>query len=176
MNQSRDHQPRQRRSSVCRQVRLDAETHVKLEALASDFHRKRAAILRYVMQWGLAHTTGWTIDLSIPNHPHLVHMLVDPELLQQVQEAADAHGSNVAAWLRHAMRHITPEDFPASWRQGKPATRSHESGYYDRRFQLRLDPATQTKLETFMQTFDRSAAEIVRQLITQPTPKDFPPS
>jgi len=58
--------------------------HAKLEELARTFRRKRATILRYVMQWGLALTDGWTIDSSIPDRPHLVHMLVDPDLLQQV--------------------------------------------------------------------------------------------
>jgi hypothetical protein len=48
--------PRQRRSSVCRQARLDAEMHTKLEELARTFRRKHAAILRYVMQWGLTLT------------------------------------------------------------------------------------------------------------------------
>jgi hypothetical protein len=48
----------QRRYSVRRQARLDAETHAKLEELAHTFHRKRAAILRFVMQWGLTQTQG----------------------------------------------------------------------------------------------------------------------
>jgi hypothetical protein len=33
-----------------------------------------------------------------------------------------------------------------------------------------------TKLQVFMQTFDRSAAEIIRQLIAQASPEDFPQS
>jgi hypothetical protein len=93
-------QPRQRRYSVRRQARLDAETHAKLEELARTFHRKRAQILRYVMQWGLAHTTGWTVDPSSLDRAHLVHMLVNSELLQEVQDAADAHRTSVAAWVR----------------------------------------------------------------------------
>lgn len=94
--------PRQRRYSTRFQARLDSDTHAKLEVLANTFRRKCAAILRYVMDWGLAHAEGWMIDLSIPDRPHLVHMLVDPELLQQVQNAAAAHGADVAAWERHA--------------------------------------------------------------------------
>jgi predicted transcriptional regulator len=169
-------QPRQRRDSVRCQARLDAETHAKLEALATDFQRKRGVILRSVMSWGLAHTAGWTADLSIPDRPHLVHMLVEPELGQQVQEAAAAHGVSVAAWLRHAMRQVTPEDFPASWRAGDIATRAHESGYYHNRLMLRLDDATQRKLETLMHTFHRPAAEIIRQLVAQAQPEEFPES
>jgi hypothetical protein len=176
MNPPLEPQPRQHRYNIRLQARLDAGTYGKLEALTRTFHRKRAAILRYVMQWALAHTTAWTIDPSIPAHPHLVHMLVDPELCQQVQEAADAHGATVTAWLRHAMRQITPEDFPASWHAGDIASRSHESGYYNRKFGLRLDVVTSQTPEVLTQTFDRSAAEIIRQLIVQARPEDFPQS
>ena len=169
-------QPRQRRYSVRHQARLDAETHAKLEQLVGTFHRKRAAILRYVMDWGLTQTTGWTVDPSIPDRPHLLHLLVDPDLLQQVQEAADAHGASVAAWLRQAMREVTPEAFPASWRAGETAARSHESGYFHRKFGLRLDEASSRTLEGLTNTFHRSAAEMIRQLIAQATPEDCPSS
>ena len=103
-------------------------------------------------------------------------MLVAPERCQQVQDAAAAHGVSMAAWLRHAMRQVTPEDFPASWRAGEIATRSHESGYYHNRLMLRLDDATQRKLETLMHTFHRPAAEIIRQLVAQAQPEEFPES
>ena len=135
-------QPRQHRYRVRHQARLDAETHLKLEALTRTFHRKRVVILRYVMQWGLTPTTVWTIGLSIPDRPQLVHILVEPDLLQSVQDAADAHGASVATWLRHAMRQVTLEDFPASWRAEGTTPRSHESGYYHRKFGLRLDDET----------------------------------
>jgi hypothetical protein len=98
MHRPPETRPRHRRYRVRRQARLDTETHAKLEALAHTFHRKRAQILRYVMQWGLTHTTGWTVDPSSPDRAHLVHMLVNSELLQEVQDAADAHGTSVAAW------------------------------------------------------------------------------
>jgi predicted transcriptional regulator len=176
MAPSPEPQPRRRRYSVRYQARLNAETHAKLEALANTFHRKRAAILRYVMQWGLAYTTAWTVDPSIPDCPHLVHMLVDPELCQQVQEAADVHGTSVAAWLRHAMRQVTPDDFPPSWRAEETAVRSHDSGYFRRKFGLRLDNVASRKLEALTLTFDRSADEIIRQLIAQAAPDDFPQS
>jgi hypothetical protein len=74
------------------------------------------------------------------------------------------------------IRQVTPDDFPASWRAGATAIRSHDSGYYHRRFQLRLDHDTAQKLETFMQTFHRSAAETIRQLIAQARSEDFPQS
>jgi hypothetical protein len=125
---------------------------------------------------GLTHTTIWTIDPAIPDRPHLVHVLVEPDLLQQVQDAANAHGVTVAAWLRHALRRVTPDDFPPSWRAEQTATRSHDSSYYGTRFMLRLDHETLTELAALMQTFDRSAAEIIRQLIAQAIPEAFPPS
>jgi hypothetical protein len=167
-------QPRQRRYSVQHQALLDSEAYAKLAELARTFRRKRAAMLRYVMQWGLTHTQGWMVNLSIPNRPYLVHMLVEPELRQQVQDTADAPGVTVAAWLRHAMRQVSPEDFLASWRAADTAFRSHDAGCYDWRFQLRLDQATQQKLATLMQTFGRSAAEVTRRLVAQATSEDFP--
>jgi predicted transcriptional regulator len=176
MNPPPEPQPRQRRYRARRQARLDAETSAKLEELARTFHRKRAAVLRFVMEWGLTHATGWTLDPSIPDRPHLVHMLVDLELLQQVQDAADAHSVSVAAWLRHAMRLVIPENFPAGWRVGDIATRSDDARYYGQRFMLRLDQGTSTKLATLTQTFHRSAAEVIRQLIAQASPEVFPPS
>jgi predicted transcriptional regulator len=169
-------QPRRKRYNVRWQARLDAETHTKLQALAQAFHRKRAQILRHVMQWALADTHGWTVDRTIPAAVHPVTLLMDPELCQQVQDAAAAHGGSVAAWVRQAMRQVTPEDFPPSWRAGDSAARSHESGYFRRKFGLCLDEETSRKLEALMHTFDRSAAEIIRALIAQATPEDFPTS
>jgi predicted transcriptional regulator len=176
MNPAPEPRPRQLRYSVRYQARLDRETLAKLEKLVSALHRKRAQILRHTMQWGLAHTTGWTVDQSIPDRSHLVHMLVAPELSLQVQEAAKAHGASVAAWLRHAMSQVSLEDFPASWRGGETAPRSHESGYYHRPFMLRLNDETSAKLATLAQTLHRSAAEVIRQLIAQATPEVFPES
>jgi hypothetical protein len=50
--------PRHRRDRVRYQARLDAETHAKLQDLTTAFHRKRSAILRFVMDWGLTQTQG----------------------------------------------------------------------------------------------------------------------
>jgi hypothetical protein len=55
-----EHPPQQPRDRVRRPACLDGDTHAKLEALAKVFHRKHAAILRYVMHWGLAYTQGQT--------------------------------------------------------------------------------------------------------------------
>jgi predicted DNA-binding protein len=168
--------PRHVRYSVRHQARLDAETHAKLEELEDAFRRKRAAILRYVMQWGLHHSERWTIDRSTVCAVPPVPVLLEPELLQQVQDAAAAHGVSMAAWLREAMRRITADDFPASWRAGEGAGRSHESGYFRRKFGLRLDAVTSHKLETLTHTFERPAADVIRQLILQARVEDFPQS
>jgi predicted transcriptional regulator len=108
-----------------------------------------------------------------------VGMLLDPELLQQVQEGAAVHGATVAAWLRQAMRQVTLEDFPGSWQaeniQGR-RPRSHDSRQYRTRFMLRLDDETSEKLDTLTRTFGCSAAEVLRHLVAQATPEDFPQS
>jgi predicted transcriptional regulator len=142
VNTLSDDDPRQRRYSIRHQARLDAETHTKLEELAAAFHRKRSAILRSVMQWGLTQTRRWTVGMAVPGTVRTVSMLLEPDLLQHVQEAAAAHGMTVAAWVRHAMRQVTSEAFPASWRAQKTPSRSHDSGAYHRRFMLRLHEAT----------------------------------
>lgn len=103
-------------------------------------------------------------------------MLVDPEVLQPVQDAADAHGASVAVWLRQALRRVTLGDFPASWRAGNMAARSHDSGYDDHTFGLRLDEVTSRTLEILTQTFQRSAAEMIHQLMAQAPPEDVPQS
>ena len=126
MNPPLGPQPRQRRDSVRHQAHLDAETHAELEELAASFHRKRGPILRHVMEWGLTQTQQWAIDRSIAAAVPSVPVLLAPELLQQVQYAAAAHGVSVATGLRHALHQIAPDDFPASWRAGKTAGRSHE--------------------------------------------------
>jgi predicted DNA-binding protein len=174
MTPPRDPQPRHVRYSVRYQARLDAETHAKLEELAATFHRKRSAILRHVMPWGLTQTRGWTVDRAVPGTVRTVGMLLEPELLQQVQEAAATHGATIAAWLRQAMRQVTIDDFPASWRAGVIGVRSHDSQIYDQRFMLRLDETTGQKLKELVAQFGMSRAEIIRQLVAQATLEAFP--
>jgi hypothetical protein len=83
--------------------------------------------------------------MAVPGTVRTVGMLLEPELLQQVQEAAAAHGATVAAWVRHTLQQVTIEDFSESWRLGVAGVRSHDSGYYQRRFMLRLDDETSKK-------------------------------
>ena len=165
MNPPLEPRLRQRRYRVRRQARLDVDTRAKLEELARTFRRKRAAILRFVMSWGFTHGRAWTIDCSSPTASRPVNMLMDPELLQQVQDAVEAHGVTFAAWLCEAIRQVTPEDFPASWRVEAKASRSHESGYDGPKIGMGLDKVTAAKLAALTKALHHPAAEIMRQLI-----------
>jgi hypothetical protein len=99
---------------------------------------------------------------------------LEPELLRWVQDAAAAHNASLACWLQHALQQVNPDEFPPSWRAGETTVRSHGSGYYHRKFRLRLDEVTSGRLEALAQTFNRPAAEVIRQLIMQARPEDFP--
>jgi predicted transcriptional regulator len=176
MSSLREPQPRQRHYTARHEARLDAETLSKLEDLAKTFRRKRAAILRYVMQWRVSHSEGWIVDRSPVVAVPPVPVLLEPQLLRRVQGVAAAHEVTAAAWLREAMRWITRDNVPASWRAGETTGRSPDSGYYHRKFGLRLDEETSRKLGTLTQAFHRPAAEVIRQLILQARPEDFPRS
>jgi predicted transcriptional regulator len=167
------------RYSARYQARLDAETYAKLEELARTFDRKRSVVLRCVMQWGLTQTQGWAIDRSIPTTIQPVAMLVEPELIRQVEQASAAHETRVAVWVRHALRQVTPDDFPASWHtevRESGQSRSHDSRRYRTRFRLRLDETTAQKLQLVVDYFGKPRAEVMRQLVAQATPKSFPAS
>jgi predicted transcriptional regulator len=155
------------RDRVRYQARLDAETQAKLEELAAAFHRKRSAILRHAMPWGLIQTQGWTTVRT-------VGMLLEPELLQQVQEAAATHGATGAAWVRQMLREVRIDDFPESWRADQIDVRSHDSQTYRQRFMLRLGERTSQKLQHLVEQLGMSRAEIIRQLVRQAKPEDFP--
>jgi hypothetical protein len=92
------------------------------------------------------------------------------------EKASTAAGVRLAPWLRHMVRQITIEDFPASWRQAQSEKRSHDSRTYGTRFMLRLDEPSQIKLQQLVKRFGTSKAEIIRQLIAQAEPEDFPAS
>jgi hypothetical protein len=81
---------------------------------------------------------------------------------------------NSAPWLRHMVRQITLMDVPASWQEARSEKRSHDSRTYGTRFMRRLDEPSQTKLQQLMTQFGASRAEIIRQLIAQAAPEDFP--
>jgi predicted transcriptional regulator len=175
MNLPRVPRTRPVRHSARYEARLDTETHAKLEDFARTFHRKRSAVLRCVMQWGLTQTQGWTVDTAVPGTVHTLSLLLELELLQQVQEAASAQGATVAAWVRQVMREVRSDDFPASWRAGVVVGRSHDSQTYGQRFMLRLDETTAQKLQELVAQFGMSRAAIIRQLIAQAKAEDFLP-
>jgi hypothetical protein len=96
------------------------------------------------------------------------------ELHAGVQKAAAAAGVHTAPWLRHMVRHIRLADFPASWQAEPSDERSHDSRRYDKRFMLRLDDPTWATLDALATHFERSGAEIIRQLLARATPETFP--
>jgi predicted transcriptional regulator len=158
-------------------ARLDAATRQKVDDLATRFHQPRAAVLGYIMHWGLTHGQAGPLNQGDAQGPmrHL-YLHVESALYEHVQKAATAAGVNTAPWLRQMVRQITLTDFPPSWQAETPAERSHDSRVYGTRFMLRLDHLTQEKLEDLSTHFNKPAAEIIRQLIAQAEPEDFPPS
>jgi predicted DNA-binding protein len=103
-------------------------------------------------------------------------LYVTCELHAGVQKAAAAAGVHTAPWLRHMVRHIRLADFPASWEAEPSDERSHDSRIYGKRFMLRLDDPTWERLDALATHFERSAAEIIRQLLARATPDMFPAS
>jgi len=90
-----------------------------------------------------------------------------------VEKAAMAAGVKIAPWLRTVVRQVTTADFPASWEVERLEERSHDSRIYGRRFMLRLDSPSETKLQQLITQFGASKAAIIRQLLVQAKPKDF---
>jgi hypothetical protein len=66
--------------------------------------------------------------------------------------------------------------FTHQLRVATPRERFHDSRIYTERFMLRLDESSQTTLQQLVTQFGASKAEIIRQLIAQAKPEDFPPS
>jgi predicted transcriptional regulator len=156
-------------------ARLDSTTRQKVDELARHFHQPRAAILCHIMQWGLHHGQTGPLDQGDAQGPvcHL-YLYVDAELHERVEKAATAVGMKIAPWLRHMVRQMTISDFPASWQEERSPERSHDSRTYGTRFLLRLDEPSQTKLQQLVDQFEASKAAIIRQLIAQVEPEDFP--
>jgi len=173
----RDDPPREPPARIRLDARLDATTRQKVDDLARHFHQPRGAVLRQVMRWGLSRGPTGPLDRD-DTHGSVCHLAcsIASALHQQVQQAAAAVGVKTAPWLRQMIRQVTPEDFPASWHEGHAAERSHESRRYGKRFMLRLDGQTWATLDAWSTHFERSAAEIIRQLLVQATPETFPAS
>jgi hypothetical protein len=165
------------RASIRMDARLDPTTRGKVDDLAQHFHQPRAAVLCHIMPWGLSREPTRPLDQGEPHGPvrHL-YLYVASDLHARVAKAATAAGMNIAPWLRHMVRRITMADFPASWQEARSEERSHDSHTYGTRFMLRLDEPSQIKLQSLVKQYGVSKAEIIRQLIAQAEPEDFPPS
>jgi hypothetical protein len=165
------------RSSIRMDARLDATTRAKVDDLARHFHQPRAAVLCHIMHWGLSREPIGPLDQGDAQGPvrHL-YLYVASDLHARVEKAATAAGMNIAPWLRHMVRQVTMADVPASWQEARSEKRSHDSRTYTERFMLRPDEPSQTKLQQLVKQFGASKAEIIRQLIAQAEPEDFPAS
>jgi hypothetical protein len=158
-------------------ARLDEPTRQKVDDLAQHFHQPRAAVLCYIMHWGLSREPIGPLDQGEPHSPvrHL-YLYVPSDLHARVEKAATAAGMNIAPWLRHMVRQITITDFPASWQEARLEKRSHDSRMYGGRFMLRLDEPSSDKLQSLIERFAVSKAQLIRQLVAQAKPEDFPKS
>jgi predicted DNA-binding protein len=172
-----DHRPSEPRSSIRTDARLDPATRQNVDNLSQHFGRPRAAVLCQIMEWGLGREQTGPLDQGEAQGPvrHL-YLYGASALHERVEKAAIATGMKIAPWLRHMVRQITITDFPRSWQEARSEKRSHDSRTYDRRFMLRLDEPSQTKLQQLVKQFEVSKAEIIRQLVAQAKPEDFPPS
>jgi hypothetical protein len=92
---------RQSTSKICIDARLDLMLRGKLEDLAVAFHRARAAVLGAVMRWGLSRGYAAHVDDAPPSSVRHLFIMVDPNLHQQVHEAAKSAGVDGSPWLRH---------------------------------------------------------------------------
>ena len=175
MNPAADRNSREPRTSIRVDARLDAATRQKVDDLAKHFHQPRAAVLCYIMQWGLSREQTGSLNQGDAQGPvRQLYLYVPSELHEQVEKGAAAAGVNIPPWLRHMVRQMTMADFPASWQEARSETRSHDSPTYGTRFMLRLDEPSQTKLQQFVKQFGASKAEIIRQLIARANAEDFP--
>jgi hypothetical protein len=158
-------------------ARLDPTTRAKVGNLAQRFHQPRAAVVCHIMHWGLSCAPADIRDGGAAEGPvrHL-YCYVDTALHARVETAAMAVGVKMAPWLRAMVRQVTLTDFPASWQEARSEERSHDSRTYGTRFMLQLDHASQAKLKLLLQQFGVSKAHIIRQLLVQAKPEDFPTS
>jgi predicted DNA-binding protein len=175
VNPSPDHRPGQQHAAVRTDARLDAGTRQKVDDLATRVDRPRAAVLCHIMHWGLRRGQTGPLDQGESQGPlrHL-YLYVEAKLHEQVRNAAGRAGVKTAPWLRHVVRQVTITDFPASWQEATPRERSHDSRTYTTRFMLRLDESSQTKLYQLIKQFGASKADIIRHLIAEAQPEDFP--
>ena len=175
MTPSPDYGPDTPGRSLRTDARLDAETRQKVDDLARRFHQPRAAVLSFIMHWGLSRGQTGPLDQGESQGPvrHL-YFSVASAFHARVEQAAAVAGVKTAPWLRHMVRQIAGEDFPETWQEVRSAGRSHDSRVYGTRFMLRLDHPTRAKLAALSAHFHTSIAEVIRQLVAQAEPTEFP--
>ena len=162
------------------EVHLDQATQTTITRFVTAF-RRRSAVLRQVLEWGLTHGQGWQVDRHRPSgRAERVSLRLEPELWEPV-EAVATTAEVTSPWLRYAVQRVNVADFPASWQaasveQERDPKRSDDCRTYARRLMLRLDDASACALDALVRHFDRSAAGIMRQLITQARPAQIPKS
>jgi hypothetical protein len=105
-----------------------------------------------------------------------LHLYVPADLYARVEQAATAAGLPIAPWLRHMVRQIAMTDLPAFWQDVAPTERSQDSQVYGTRFMLRLDEPSCLNLQDLVDHFHLPKATIIRQLLIQAIPEDFPKS
>ena len=64
----------------------------------------------------------------------------------------------------------------ASWQEERSKERSHDSRTYDTGFMLRFGHLTRETLEVLSTHVNTPASEVIRRLIAQAIPEDFPKS
>jgi hypothetical protein len=158
-------------------ARLDPATRGKVDDLVQHFHQPRAALLCHIMPWGLSREPTGSLDQGESHGPvrHL-YLYVPSDLYVRVEKTATAAGVNIAPRLRHMVRQVAVEDFPESWREAQSEERSHDSRTYGGRFMLRLDEPSSDTLQSLIERFAVSKAQLIRQLLAQAKPEDFPKS
>jgi hypothetical protein len=170
-------QPAHTSRAVLLATSLDPVTHARVTELAAAFQCHHPRLLRYVLQWGLAHGQQWPLTHNRPPSPaQNISVRVTEGLRQQVYDATRASDRPASRWLGYVVQHVTPQGCSASWQPGAPPKElwedlarvtqaSHDSRIYTRRFIIWVAEATGRKRDLFMQTFERAAAEIIQHLI-----------
>jgi hypothetical protein len=131
----------------------DQATQTTSTRLVTACRRRRAAVRRQVLAWGLTPGQGWTLDRHRPRgRAPRVAVRREPELRARVEAAATVTGADLSAWLRHAGQQVTVAECPTRWQatsaeQRRAPQRSHDSRQYGTRCMRRLDEASLGKLD-----------------------------
>jgi len=175
MRASSTRRDRPRRDTARLTRRLDAAAQATREILPPAVGRLPTPVFRQVMDGGLRHGIEWRVNhrrVSDPVHTIVVHL--EPKVRPRVHAAARAAGSEASAWVCHMLQQVTLEDLPAHWQTGEGDPHAHDSCHDEKRDMMRLDRLTRQKLDEWSEHVGTSIAEIIRHLVNQATPEDFP--